>query len=283
MKYLTAFILLTIACNFSFSQSWTKEQEKLFIRSCESKWGETLGDETKSFCSCSLDKAKIIFNTFEASVRADASQASLVYKGCLEGHPWSEKEQNEFMDDCKRNNDGDENFCSCILEKLGTLYPTPEIAASISDVEVNDIAESCQFSAEWTTENKAAFMEQCKNTYSNVYNSSRTDKYCNCVLDELQMLFEDYNEMNKSLTEQGLESIKSKCLEPDFSQWTPEIEGLLILDCQKDVKGELGDRKGLEYCRCFVEEAKNRFNTPEDFQKATPKEYLALRKYCFPD
>ncbi|NMM47177.1 hypothetical protein [Marinigracilibium pacificum] len=281
VHFIVAILLFSIS--ISYGQTWTNNQEKLFINSCKSKWEEVLGKETDKFCSCSLEKAQIVFSSFEASVRADASQASLVYKGCLDGHPWPEEDQKQFLNDCITNNDGDTTFCSCILEKLGNLYPTPEIAGQISDAEVNDIAESCEFSADWSEENKNAFLEQCAATYSQVYSDEKTGKYCNCVLNEMQSLFETFDDMNKNLTEQGLTSIKAKCLEPDFSKWTPEVESLLIQDCQKDVNNELGDRKALEYCRCFVEEAKNRFETPEKFQEATPKEFLALRKYCFPD
>jgi len=140
---------------------------------------------------------------------------------------WTAEGKEKFLQQCLSsaatsfNKEAAGKYCSCMFEKISSLYSTDAHADKVTQQVVDTLANECvaelmeekekntTYGAWWSAEIRKEFISSCKEKLKG--SSVDGEKYCSCALEEMILLFPDpLNATN--VKDADLFKIAEKCL-----------------------------------------------------------------------
>lgn len=207
------------------AQNWTSSDRQDFISGCMSESEEIMGeDPSRDYCYCMLYKVMDIYDTPDEAQTMTEAEALPMAEDCIESlnivaqgkSAWELEEKENFIDVCVGETEetlganSARQYCYCMLFKLMNIYETAAEADLMTQEEIMPLATECLESQVWSSEDEEAFLYDCINTGEDSLGKDGAVNYCNCMAQELAIMFPDPNDYN--LSEDELTELAKKCL-----------------------------------------------------------------------
>lgn len=226
--YLRQSVLLLILFTFAYSisaQNWSVSDREEFIEGCMGEAEEIMGEEqSRQYCYCMLFKVMDVYdNPVEANNMTEA-QALPWAEDCIESlniveqtkSEWALEEKENFIKVCVGETEetlgvnSARQYCYCMLFKLMEIYETASEADLMTQEEIMPLATECLDSQVWSSEDEESFLYDCIDTGQESMGEHAAVDYCNCMAQELAIMFPDPNDYD--LSEDELTELAKKCL-----------------------------------------------------------------------
>ncbi|MDW3192447.1 MAG: hypothetical protein R8G66_08780 [Cytophagales bacterium] len=207
------------------AQNWTSTDRQDFIDGCMGEAEGIMGEnQSRDYCYCMLYKVMDIYDTPEASNSMTEAEALPMAEACIESlnivaqekQEWELEEKENFIKVCVGETEetlganSARQYCYCMLFKLMDIYETASEADLMTQEEIMPLATECLGSQIWSSEDQESFLYDCIDTGEESMGEHAAVNYCNCMAQELAIMFPDPNDYN--LSEDELTALAKKCL-----------------------------------------------------------------------
>ena len=207
------------------AQNWTSSDRQDFIDGCMGESKEIMGEnQSRDYCYCMLYKVMDIYDTPEAANSMTEAEALPMAEKCIESlnivaqekQEWELEEKENFIKVCVGETEetlganSARQYCYCMLFKLMDIYATASEADLMTQEEIMPLATECLDSQVWSSEDEESFLYDCIDTGKESLGEHGAVDYCNCMAQELAIMFPDPNDYN--LSEDELTELAKKCL-----------------------------------------------------------------------
>lgn len=221
-------ILLLVFFIYGYSisaQNWSVTDRENFIDGCMNESEEIMGEEqSRQYCYCMLYKVMDVYDSPEEAHNMTETEALPWAEDCIESldivalekHDWAYEEKENFIGTCVGETEetlganSARQYCYCMLFKLMNIYETATEADQMTQEEIMPLATECLDSQVWPDDVQQDFLGDCINTGKGGLGEEGALDYCNCMAQELAVMFPDPNDYN--LSEDELTELATKCL-----------------------------------------------------------------------
>lgn len=225
IRQLLLLLSLFICAQALIAQEWSVDDREEFIEGCMGEAEEVMGETGgRQYCYCMLYKIMDVYDTPEAANNMTEAQAYPLAENCIESlnivvqekQEWALEEKENFINVCVGETEetlganSSRQYCYCMLFKVMDMYETAAEADQMTQEEIMPLASACLDSQVWSAADEAGFLFDCIETGKESLGDDGAVDYCNCMAQELTIMFPDPNDYN--LSEEELTELARKCL-----------------------------------------------------------------------
>ncbi len=224
-------LLLSLLFIFGYTlsaQNWSVTDREEFIEGCMGESEGIMGEEqSRQYCYCMLFKVMDVYDTPAEANNMTEAEALPWAEGCIENlnivaiekQEWAPEEKENFIKTCVGETEetlgvnSARQYCYCMLFKLMDIYETATAADQMTQEEIMPLATECLDSQVWSSEDEESFLYDCIDAGQESMGEHGAVDYCNCMAQELAIMFPDPNDYD--LSEDELTELAKKCLLQD--------------------------------------------------------------------
>ncbi len=137
------------------------------------------------------------------------------------GGGWSDEEKLKFVTECRKGvATGSVNYadayCNCMLDKVTTRFESPTEFAEADDMDIPELAASCNDSllgeeVVWPQETEQAFVKGCMEIMKVEAPTANGEKVCNCILQQVKVRYPRAKSVD-AINPDTMQAVKAECM-----------------------------------------------------------------------